>query len=568
MIIFKKLTNIFNKNTQNTNNNANAEKPQAQTNTKLLGKDVINSKPLAALEKDVFELKNRNAQFDRTVENIDKKITNQMHIISEDDISSIIDIAHKRTGVEKEKLLEILARLTQFSSYAQFNNLSSSLREQNIGKPIGSDMAFRQIGRYDGGYTLSLNKVLQYLGLHKQQFSFADETNANSIFVDNMMLSQLEQNKNNPTCQKILEKIKEQIKEDKITLVILDGWNAKVDDKEVSHTFLGSRIGLCNALTRVAKHLDEGGGLTLDEILNLETINKTKAIFGEDVDIKIIQNKEALMNPTPKGIAETLAPNKPDKNKIQSVIGKTIIENTDDEKEEKEAAELLDSYFEKMLSCYSSESLTQELKSKHNDIAIFAKQQNKTEDDIYYIVPERTPKSFDLVTYQYFKTNNIDSSKIMYPKNIDKMDDCDNKVYVILDDFVGSGNSIVDTGFSYGSFIGNLENKKGVSDVNVVFAPIQLHKKGLDKINESIEENHRQGKDIIIANDISDFKELYENLEEDKQDLLERLLQTMGYEETGASASMSYMIPDNTTELAGLLLDDTLTNTSANKAIP
>ena len=493
---------------------------------------------------------------EKFAEYLEEKIAKQLKDPTEKDVKRLINNISQRAEIDKKQALEIVSRLTQFSNYSQLENLEDALMNSNI------SYHDRWLTGYDNHF--GINDVIAYLS-KKSQFHFSDANELGALFIDKPTLKYI---KENMGCCRITTG---KIRKGRTIPIIIDGWCAEFNGKNLSHGLFGGPLNLEDAAVEIGKEVKNGN--TLDEILNGEIIRKTKEVLGENVQYEIIKNKEA--KPTIKSITEQMQSLRPDKEMIKNMLN-AIVESRIDEgeiykKDEKRALALLAQYFDTMINCFSSSSMTEILKAKYKQIEKFVKSKGKTMDDVIYIVPNKT-KSFGLVTYQYVNVNNVDYSQIerkdiddfMY-NNADKVND---KIFVILDDIVGSGSSVLHQQFDYRSF---LNNSSITGNKDMIVSPISALKQGINRIKEQTSEYRKhlkgnKGRDIIWPHVTVDYKKLQNKIGDENFAMLAKLLGHPGYNEGFACTAMPYTIPDNDTAAAGFLLDTLLNDSSGNNS--
>ena len=479
-----------------------------------------------------------------------------MHLdYTESDITNIVSDISDKTGASKKTVAKVISRLTQFSSYSQLSMFEKDLNTNKI----------TSLARIDAEH-VSLNDVMSYLMDKKAQIHLDSNEGKDCIFIDDVMLDYFEKLKNTYGNYGQAPLLFNKIQNGQKKLVLIDGFNAKVDGEDISHTLFGSRLSLEKSAEKIVREMQKG--TSLDEIMNGDTIKRTKEIFGDNVDIALIKNRTT--KPTPKNIAETmesLHPNKKDIEKSLYVIPRLAPKARLTREGEDKTREFLSKYYDYMLCSFSQESLTKELKEKYKAIENKVQELGKTMDDVVYIIPE-TGKSYDLITYQYAKTNDIPHGQIKRfdGYNIDK-NEAKDKVFVVLDDVVGSGMSITLSSFDYGHFCDHILNN--TENSNFIFSPVCVNVDGKKKIEEKIAINKRDGKDFLISNEAPNYYEFKKTLPyEDKHihAIEENVLGKCGFGRNRACISFPYMIPDNNSSASGFLLQHTLKNNRANKS--
>ena len=258
---------------------------------------------------------------------------------------------------------------------------------------------------------------------------------------------------------------------------------------------------------------------------------------------------------------ETLYPKAQD---IKNILNDMAIEVPEDKQEEFKRIAL--KYLDSTLACYSYQTLARQLKQAYRQIEKYALFQNKTMDDVLYYIPESS-KSYEVINYLYAAENDIDPKKFVYNRRIGGSRD-KNSIFVILDDCALSGDSMTKAANLFGtsSYFRNF-------DFDLVFCPIistdeaAMKAKNLSKLRLF----HFLPIDTCRIYDIHENENglLKDGFSLDEINILIDNV-PRGYGDQFASIVFPYMIPDNSSELVGLLggkfliFDDAI---SANKAM-
>ncbi len=219
-------------------------------------------------------------------------------------------------------------------------------------------------------------------------------------------------------------------------------------------------------------------------------------------------------------------------------------------------------YLNKSLFCFSYQKICAQLRDLHNLIEKETKARNLTMDDVIYLIPEDC-KSYDLINYLYAKENNIAQDKF---KSFNEILDNykENKVYVIIDDLVSSGSTVM----NYARKIIDKDNPQK----KVIFAPLvcaqlpDYYERELDEMREFLDVQFLPlNKYENLSNAAAKYlrKKAYGEAEEfnkisfknlDSKDIafLCNNIQSgcgLGY----SCVNFPYMIPDNSTEINTIL---------------
>ncbi len=480
--------------------------------------------------------------------NLEVRLRQLLKVKSIQDIEAMVSNVAKTTGAPENTVKEVLAGLTQFAEYSQLNVIEKKLGELGIG--------YIRVPKEIG---LNINSVLHYLESKKKQIDLGYLNAKEALFLDETVLSYLKDLKDKAPLD--FRDLKEEIDRCKVKVFHLSGWNNVIDGQDISHGFLGHQIDLESSAIAVINKMKKEG-ISLEEALNGDFLRRAKGILGEETEITVIENRKA---PTLNNIADNLNSLYPSHKRIKAVID-TIIEQMMPAshysvQEITKGRELIAKYFEAMLSCHSSETMTDMLKNKFAEIKNIVQKQGKSSDDVLYVIPARG-KSFELVTYQYVNINKINPKKIIYFNGReDPPVDLNDKILVILDDIVGSGASIVQEEFSYGSFVNNPD----IKNTGIIFSPISSLRSGIENVYNEMVYLNRAADDFFIPGTTVDYRKFANTLTKEEQNLLAKLLGDFGYGDGYACTSVPYMLPDNNTMASGLLLKYCINNIKGSK---
>lgn len=471
---------------------------------------------------------------------IQTRIENDTGVLNEEHISNIASSISQEMKIPENEVLEVMSRLTQFGSMKKLKNLGTELGKYKIYKLFSET-------------EISTNSAFNYF-IKKYQLKLEDPVFSltEGFILDDSSLKYLE----SLSAQEI-DKFYQKVKKGKIVLFELDGTNLKIGDNYYSYTMLDGGQNLKAMTEAVIQQMQ--AGKTLDEVLQSDIRQRLNNVFkdiedGEnfaDSHIKTISAKEPA---TVENITSQIKPSLPDADYIEKVIS-TVIEHsglTDAEKPM--ARSVIAKYYDYMCKVYSPDSFGEMLKTMHQYIEQKVLQLGKTMDDVVYIYPEAR-KSFDLVCLQYAKVNGIDPNKITFYNGTSKNPELNGKVIVLLDDVVGSGESMLSSRFHYDQFLSNQSD-----DTNILFSPITCANNGKGKITGKIESYSRIGKDFLVYNSsqTSSYSDFISLLTPEEKRILEKVIGHKGYSSAGNDYSalatgFHYMIPDNNSDLGGYL---------------
>ena len=469
---------------------------------------------------------------DKTAEYLENKIQLSLKEKDADDIKKIIKSVSKKTGANKKLVTETLGRLVQFSSFAQIDNLTEQLNNNDI-------INFYFSGHSDCNHLFDFLYGKNLMPLKGNKLAYViDDYNI-------QWLNGLDKEKS-----KLFARINKAQINDDIDFIVLDGFSVNVNGKAKSYNLFGADEDLEKLTCKIVEEVQKTGK-SLDDIFYKDKVENIKSIFGENAHVAVIKNP-AIQEYNPKNIASIMKPNYPSKQQIKAVLdvwtGKL---NRNPDNDDKLVSKLLANYLDNMLNCYSVESLNQEFKDMYSLIENKVSELNKSMDDVEYIIPN-DKKSFKFITDVFAKVNNIPDEKI-------KLNDGKNnnfekgKVYVILDDFFGSGHSVMGQAFDYYSAIENIYFSKKKDSINFLFVPVLCMGKAMQNILDDIKTLNRTENDFLLAKKVSDFtSDMTKDLSPIETMILMSNVGAMGYEDTLSCAVFPYSFPDNNSNFAAL----------------
>ena len=191
----------------------------------------------------------------------------------------------------------------------------------------------------------------------------------------------------------------------------------------------------------------------------------------------------------------------------------------------------------------------------------------KTFDDVIFIVPDKH-KSFGLISYQYAKVNNQNNNKFIYPNYRDSNVDRNltrGKIFVFLDDFSGSGQSFLNKDLPYMKF-------KKINPANsIIFAPVAYTGYSQNKIKKENINMHnslrnRYNDYFVGGHEITDMTPYIKLFSIDQKNAI-IYAKKCGYDAGMSVIAFPHVIPDNCSDIAGLLLQPLLKSDYANKSL-
>lgn len=337
-----------------------------------------------------------------------------------------------KTTEDKNLAMNVLIGIGQFADIKSFNSIYKQLKELNL-TLISSEK------------NLSMSDIFSYLANKK---AFDSDITYLSLSFENGIKEKLSQNKkiaifldittlkeieNSPNLQKIIYDNPEKIK-----LILPDGWyegitpfnHSSIDDIKVKMT------NIIQIIKNEKTKLDKDINLAISEILNYDIKQKIESL-NLNKNLLIIKNID-----NPKQELST--------DNISNLYSSTCLSESDlmnilsnyDKSRKPYLLEIL----AQTSKPFSMRTLAEKTKLQYEKILEKAKEKNIQEENIYYLVPTvekgEGKKSYGMVSTIYRDTNNIPPEQFIndifeIPKNKKTM-------LVILDDFSGSGKSLVD----------------------------------------------------------------------------------------------------------------------------
>ena len=487
---------------------------------------------------------------------MDNKITKMMKNRSKDEVSAMVNEIAVENDVSEKDVLKVLTRVSQFTSYSQMPKIYDSMKKCGVNRfyslcsPLYPD----------------LNNLLIYVGYKKRQILenyqgtnrvfglFLDENTANHLKDLRDGLDPIEFNK-----------IKQDVDNGEIKVLAVDGWNTKINGKDMSYGPFGAQYDLKTVVDTIIKE-QKTTGKDLDEILNSDIINQAKELFGEDTEISIIKNPTARKT-TLSQACDFLYHKAPGKEYIRGVLDAFSLRPLDKHSFSKEErttwVEILSQYYDSALAMYSPESLNDEMRTLYSKIEEIVRKMGKEMKDVVYLIPN-LDKSFELINYQYAKVNNIPMKQFLYHDGLGglKETDCgkanlNGKVGVVLDDFAGSGESLVSKEFFLGDYVAKDKTRP------IIIGSVCALQDGVDYINKKMKKLPNAH---FITNRVFDYdRDFFDKLSEKKRKFIENLgandgvtlFSERGFKNGTACVSFPYMLPDNNLSYSNLLLNYT-----------
>ncbi len=460
---------------------------------------------------------------------LENKIAIDLKEKDEEDIQNIIDSVAENTGADKKLVSEALGRIVQFSSFKQVATLNDELKNQQIGR-------FYFSGNFD------CNHLFDFL---KTKELFNSKGQKSGHIVDDYNIDWIKNFESQNPLYK--ERLNHYLSNKKLKFLVLDGFSAKVNGKPISYNFFGADDSLENITTNIVQEVQKTGK-TLDDIFYGEKIETIKSVFGQYAPVKVIKNPK-LKDYSAKSIANIMRPEYPSKEQIYVLmkVANEFYSRLGDVSPEY-VNRLLSSYLENVLRCYSSEKLNEEFSKMYSLIENKVSELGKSMEDVRYVIPD-DQKSFKVITSQFMKVNNISSDKLVLNDGSKPFEK--DKVYVILDDYFGTGYSVMNQQFNYVEVMENIYFTDDRDEYNFIFAPVLCSDQAKKNIGHQIAHYKRNNNDFLIVNDECSISDnLRSELTLKDINKLRDMFTSLGYGETFACTALPYSIPDNNTDFS------------------
>lgn len=438
-----------------------------------------------------------------TLNKIDEVFSNyekSLNKISLETINQITDDLQKSTKYSRQEILNTMQKITQFGNLKSIGIIEKELNKHNIGFLINNKNPLSRSN-------IDLNTTLNYFFEQKKLGHLNGEKIG--IILDNNKIEELESLQK--TSPNIFEKNK-----NNVSFFILSGFNNGIN-------FINRQKNIENTTKTL---------LTNNKDIDSETIEKCKTL---GIKPTLIKNENIA---TEENIYKQLKPQEITKAQLQAIIDANVMFRIQKNEERIDAKEPLVEYLNNNLNVYTPERLSKNLKllySKLNETMI---EKNRTMDDIIYVIPNSI-KSYIPINFMYQQINNINKNKFIHIKNIPKLDNSNNKTFVIIDDCTLSGESIEDVGLDLRQSNNN----------DIIYAPIYTSLTAENEIAINIYKNHRENKEKLIK--IDEEKKLWNKNIKDPNNYLNKLLGDNGFDNGVDCIIFPYMSPDNNSEFAG-----------------
>ncbi len=475
-----------------------------------------------------------------------KKLETQLLNPTIEDVNRLILSLSNRTQAPLDLIMEILYRLTQFSSYDSLSDIEKIMNKEEIG-----------FVPYTG--FLSINAVFNYL--ENRKFAFACCKDARkTFFIDNLLLEMLEASeKGDFYYTDESEYVKNNLNSLSAKACILDGFDVKASNGRYYSSGFASGSGYLESLAfDVIKRVQKGENL--DEVLNGDLIRRFKEIFPDFCGKFLIFKKNKPDKITPETILKNLKAKNISEDKVKKYLSEVPL-SINLRSGFKTYQKAVMKYLDNFCSVYSPASFELLSKQAYRRIQKVAEKSDK--ESLFYIPDEY--KSYGLIGYMFAKANNIPFSKIAIGNKIFK-DDC--QIFVV-DDVSISGESIKSCydDLNQMLLINELEDVKSYFVPLISVKPKESFDDDINVIDNVVVKNPN----VIIDGEffdgiLCDFKKNIFSY--DEIEMLKRHLQR-GFLGCASAIVFPYIIPDNSPLIVAKIFDSFLHNSTitSNKAL-
>ncbi|MBO6088594.1 hypothetical protein J6P92_09680 [bacterium] len=469
--------------------------------------------------------KTEMTETDSYINKIYADFTKKMLVFSAEDLEKSIQNVKKAVPeAEEHEILRTMQKLTQF---ADFNSL------QNIAKCINHEL------HPSGG----INPYFYYFSKKKYIFDLPkSDDGIKSSFVTKDDIHSRDFNK-----------LLKRAQGSDIEWINLEGWSDGVNLFTDNDSLTEKTIKILKRAKKLqAKNEDYTFNDALSLVLNKEIISVMKK-YGYKV--------KTITSDTPATrdvILNQLRPAIPTQSLLKSTV-KAISShytNSTTSKKFKKLCMRIAKYYQENLQVYSKQRMIDSLKELNEIIYRQARINGVSSENVYYVLPnvlESEYKSFELITKMYCNLFGISKDNIIKINTFKDINNYpNNSVFVVLDDIVGSGDSMTK--------FGDYKHCAKLTDKNkhIFFCPIAAAKKGINYINSEIKYLGREQNDMTLY--------IYRNLSQKSNiatefiisDLTPKLntevLGCTGHGNASLCQVFPYMGPDNDSVLASYII--------------
>ena len=475
------------------------------------------------------------------VDKLYSKITKQMNIYSKQNLEAdIAKISKAVPDATPAEILTVIQKITQFANYQSLSDMAQQLTRYEI-------TAFDSVGE--------LYKYFEYFHESKGLFNLSKSEERLGCIVT------LNDLKNENT----LQKIKERVAANDLTLINLEGFSDGVNLFEDDRILPSRAVNVLKKAKKVqSRYPDADFAECVSFVLNNPVESRLKELGLSAIRVSI-------ENPaTETGVLKQLQPILPSKERIKTTIEAIADDSSITNKSYKQLSNSIAEYFDSNIHVYSKQSMIKSLEKLNNKIDDYLQSHNIPNGHLYLLQHRmRTVKSFNILVKMYKDMFNFPESRIVHVSDVQDLNKYPkNSAFVIIDDIVGSGDSMIGTA-DYCTSAKKLNNDKFI-----IFAPITATRSGLEAINKYIEKHSRTKNDTVICLDenvlekIDDnkiFKNWYMNF---KNWIFYSKINDKGFKGQALNVSFPYMAPDNNSFISANFQDLFLINDACIKNKP
>ena len=475
------------------------------------------------------------------VDKLYSKMIKQMNIYSKQNLEAdIAKISKAVPDATPDEILTTIQKITQFANYQSLSDMAQQLTRYEI-------TAFDSVGE--------LYKYFEYFHESKGLFNLSKSEERLGCIVT------LNDLKNENT----LQKIKERVAANDLTLINLEGFSDGVNLFEDDRILPSRAVNVLKKAKKVqSRYPDADFAECVSFVLNNPVESRLKELGLSAIRVSI-------ENPaTETGVLKQLQPILPSKERIKTTIEAIADDSSITNKSYKQLSNSIAEYFDSNIHVYSKQSMIKTLEKLNNKIDDYLQSHNIPKEHLYLLQHKmRNVKSFDILVKMYKDMFNFPESRIVHVSDVQDLNKYPkNSAFVIIDDIVGSGDSMIGTA-DYCTSAKKLNNDKFI-----IFAPITATRSGLEAINKYIEKHSRTKNDTVICLDenvlekIDDnkiFKNWYMNF---KNCIFYSKINDKGFKEQALNVSFPYMAPDNNSFISANFQDLFLINDTCIKNKP
>ena len=405
-------------------------------------------------------------ELDEYINNIYNNFEMKMKIFTASDLeTSIKAVKEMVPTAEESEILRTMQKLTQFADYASL---------PKIAKGISYDL------HPAGG----INPYFYYFSKEKYLFNVPKtEASTKSSFITRDDIHSKEFNK-----------LLKRASGSDIEWINLEGWSDGINLFSDNNTLTDKTIKILKRAKKLqAINEDYTFNDALRIVLNREIISGMRN-YGYDVKTITIDAPA-----TREVILSQMRPAMPTRSLLKSTIESiaSYYTHSTTSKKFKNISMKIAQYYQNNLQVYSKQRIVENLKELNDWINKYARINGVKSENIYYVIPNANNsefQSFELVTKMYCDLFNIPKGKIVKVKTFKDINKYSGScVFVVLDDIVGSGDSMA----RFGDYMHCAKDIK--NDKHIFFCPITATQKGINYIESIAKRANRKTIDEVIT---------------------------------------------------------------------